>query len=94
MAIAGILAREKLYIALKKVTESSSAISGIWRIATTSSRRCIGQQAIGFDQDELGVWHDEDGDPVLLLSAKDLLPSEAKALVVIEQPAGIWHINF
>ena len=54
----------------------------------------MGQQAIGFDQDELGVWHDEDGDPVLLLSAKDLLPSEAKALVAIEQPAGIWHINF
>jgi len=48
---------------------------------------------VGFDQDELGVWHDEDGDPVLLLSAKDLLPSEAKALVAIEQPGGIGHIN-
>ena len=59
MAIAGILAREKLYIALKKVTESSSAIGG-----------------------------------KLDASAKDLLPSEAKALVAIEQPAGIWHSNF
>ena len=34
---------EKLYVALKKVTESSSAISGMWRIATTSSRRRIGR---------------------------------------------------
>jgi hypothetical protein len=49
---------------------------------------------VGFDQDELGVWHDEDGDPVFLVSAKDLLPSEAQALVAIEQPARIWHISF
>ena len=31
---------------------------------------------VKFDQDELGTWHDEDGDPVLCLSEKDLVPAE------------------
>jgi hypothetical protein len=75
-----------------------SPICGIWRIATTSSRRRIGQIGnrllVGFDQDELGVWHDEDGDPVLLLSAKDLPPSEAKALVAIDRLREFGTSNF
>jgi hypothetical protein len=36
---------------------------------------------VRFDQDELGLWHDEDGDPVLFLSAKDLLPAEAQDIL-------------
>jgi hypothetical protein len=31
---------------------------------------------IKFDHDELGTWHDEDGDPVLFLGEKDLILSE------------------
>jgi len=27
---------------------------------------------VKFDEDELGVWHDEDGDPVLMLGDTDL----------------------
>ncbi len=29
---------------------------------------------VRFDRDELGMWHDEDGDPVLRLGEKDLVP--------------------
>lgn len=36
---------------------------------------------VRFDQDELGTWHDEDGDPVLQLGEQDLL--------VIEQHSGV-----
>ena len=28
---------------------------------------------VKFDRDELGMWHDEDGDPVLRLGEKDLV---------------------
>lgn len=28
---------------------------------------------VKFDSDELGLWHDEDGDPVLRLGEKDLI---------------------
>ena len=28
---------------------------------------------VKFDQDELGMWHDEDGDPVLRLGEMDLI---------------------
>ncbi len=28
---------------------------------------------VRFDTDELGMWHDEDGDPVLRLGEKDLI---------------------
>lgn len=28
---------------------------------------------VKFETDELGMWHDEDGDPVLLLGEKDLV---------------------
>lgn len=31
---------------------------------------------VRFDRDELGVWHDEDGDPVLRLGERDLVPVE------------------
>ena len=31
---------------------------------------------VRFDQDELGTWHDEDGDPVLQLGEHDLLVIE------------------
>lgn len=31
-----------------------------------------------FDRDELGMWHDEDGDPVLRLGEKDLVLVEDK----------------
>jgi nuclear transport factor 2 (NTF2) superfamily protein len=29
---------------------------------------------VKFDHDEVGTWHDEDGDPVLQLGEHDLLP--------------------
>ncbi len=32
---------------------------------------------VKFDKDECGLWHDEDGDPVLKLGEKDLVPSSA-----------------
>lgn len=28
---------------------------------------------VKFDRDELGLWHDEDGDPVLRLGERDLI---------------------
>ena len=31
---------------------------------------------VKFDSDEVGVWHDEDGDPVLRLGERDLLLME------------------
>ena len=31
---------------------------------------------VRFDRDELGMWHDEDGDPVLRLGERDLVPVE------------------
>lgn len=30
---------------------------------------------VKFDSDEIGLWHDEDGDPVLRLGEKDLIPA-------------------
>ncbi|HEY2990955.1 MAG TPA: hypothetical protein VGL11_24800 [Candidatus Binatia bacterium] len=31
---------------------------------------------VRFDSDEFGLWHDEDGDPVLSLGEKDLIALE------------------
>ena len=36
---------------------------------------------VRFDQDELGTWHDEDGDPVLQLGEHDLLVIEKRSVV-------------
>ena len=36
---------------------------------------------VRFDKDELGLWHDEDGDPVLRLGEPDL--------VLVDEPASL-----
>jgi hypothetical protein len=35
---------------------------------------------VKFDRDELGMWHDEDGDPVLRLGAADLVFAKLDAM--------------
>lgn len=37
---------------------------------------------VEFESDELGMWHDEDGDPVLRLGENDLILAEDKLSLV------------
>jgi hypothetical protein len=36
---------------------------------------------VRFDRDELGLWHDADGDPVLRLGGRDLVLVEEKTIL-------------
>ncbi len=38
---------------------------------------------VRFDRDEVGMWHDVDGDPVLRLGEKDLVLVKSDGLVVM-----------
>jgi hypothetical protein len=67
------------------MTGSASSAIGVYgeslRRHQGGAHRTTGNRLlVRFDQDELGVWHDEDGDPVVLLNAKDLM-SEAEDIL-------------
>jgi hypothetical protein len=42
----------------------------IKQVVDNGKRNCF---LVKFDSDELGMWHDEDGDPVLRLEERDLV---------------------
>ncbi len=69
---------EKIHQSLKKGDRVMVLGNHLWmpeRYGTVKQvlNRTGNRFLVKFDSDELGVWHDEDGDPVLRLGEKDLL---------------------
>ncbi|HEV8343439.1 MAG TPA: hypothetical protein VGR30_13790 [Candidatus Binatia bacterium] len=47
---------------------------------------------VKFDRDELGMWHDEDGDPVLRLGHRDLVLIDGRSANSITPERGIAQL--
>ena len=78
------------------VTDSHQWMPGRFGIIKRVEHRIGNRFVVKFDSDELGVWHDEDGDPVLRLGDADLIPIEDRYLDdndVLPQPSGVLHFN-
>jgi hypothetical protein len=56
------------------VTDTHQWMPGRFGIIKRVENRIGNRFLVKFDSDERGVWHDEDGDPVLRLGDGDLIP--------------------